>query len=465
MLLGYWFLSLAIFLRLINLNLTIHTYRLFAYIYLFYFIFAMMGIFYLLNINLINKKLKKYLYLLVVVVILVVFVLNIFFVIKNENGFATYYKFTFANYPDYNNLKEMILDIKEYSPNMVYAEQQIHYIDCYSSPHIFEYELARNNIPSLLGLYTESTSSSRFVFFPLRLISQNTFWLTPSTLSTKIIVNPDIVFDKLKLYNVDYLIVYSNKLDTYLKNNKDAKLIKEYDLCDSFKLYKLNNDYNVIGQISKKPFLIFVKDDYDWIITSQLWFESDITYNIPLIRSKNNILDSTIDVNKYSGIIISEKLYLENKNNLKYIQQINNISLNSNIYISNKSENGLGLKLFSEYNGVYNKPFNTLIEPNNLSSSISDIVIESNTIKFNVDSNELVPVLIRKSYNSFWKARNQTSKLTIYEYSPNFMLVYTTGKTELEFVIPWYYKLLFLFSIILFILISFLLIKNSCKPS
>ncbi|GEM_PF-3958259 len=458
----FWIFSLLLCLNIISINFTIHVYRLFAYIYLFYITIALLGIYYLSNLNFMLQSYTKVFAWIPVICLFYLLIFNSFFVFNRENGFNPYYKPTIDNYSDCNSLNNMVLDINAFSPNMVYAEQQISYIDCYSSPHVFEYALAKNKVPSLLGLYTESTSTTRFVFFPLRLLSQNTNWLTPAVLSSKVVVNPDIVFDRLKQYNVDYIIANSSKLNYYLENYKDAELIKIYSLCDEFNVYKLNNQYEVIDKIYTQPFLVFTKNDKDWIITSQLWFESDMTYSYPLIRSRSKLVDiNLIDRDNLSGIIISSKLYESQKNNILFIDTLNQLSATHKVFISNKADAGLGLKMFSDYSGIFNKPFNTLVKSYDINANVSNVSITDDHISFDVNSKEIVPVLIRKSYLWFWEGHNEQGKLDVYEYSPNFMLVYTTGRTELNYIVPIEYKLLFLFSLVSFIFIILVLIFKS----
>lgn len=72
-----------------------------------------------------------------------------------------------------------------------------------------------------------------------------------------------------------------------------------------------------------------------------------------------------------------------------------------------------------------------------------------------------VPVYIKKEYFPFWKAYNENNEnINIYKASPNFMLIYSSGKITFKYTEPIYYNILYIISGISLIWIIFNLIKK-----
>jgi len=441
LILGYVVAVLLTYSITFGLNLTLHYYRFAAYMYLIYIIFIILGLEF---INKLNFK-KIYEYLLVIC-----FIFLIYFLISGQNGFSVYYKHNVDNYPYYETSENLIQDLKELDKiqpiTNVYAEQlRMEYLDCLSSPHIIESDLAKNDIPSIFGLYTESTTMSRYIYFLVYGISDNASWIVPKSLKERR-VKIESVYDRLSYFNINYIIAYSNKLKTNLDNYSNSYLIKTYDLgCQNkFNLYKFNspnsNEKEVIVS-NHKPFIYFSNKE-DTTLFARIWFEKSELYKFPLIKSKQKInkFDFSNFNDRFSGIILQENKTISSS--LEQIIKDNNIKVILSKYDINKSD----VELF--YNNENITDLTNIISNVDSNSNITNINIIDSKINFTINSNKEVPIIIRKSYFPYWKSNN----LEIYDVTPNQMLVFSENDDiDLTFKIPVIFKVLFVVFILFFI--------------
>jgi hypothetical protein len=412
----------------------IHQYRFFSYIYLFYFIFCALGIYYVFLFckKLFSINVGKYIF---IILFLFLLFLNFIMVIKGNNGLKEEYLFTVDKYDiDVDNLIE---DIKQNNPRVVYAEQRNYFETLFSSPHYFEYLLSINNINSLLGLYTESTRTSLIYPF-LSEFSKNSNWLV-SDYSLKSNNSFKDFLDRLKYFNVNLILSNSEKLITNLEKNSSSKLFKNYNLKGvKFSLYIIENNFSEVDYLNDKIILYFSSSDKEWVDFSKMWFESSYTYKYPLVRIKKKSDLNNFNFSDISLIVVSEK---------------DKYKLNSLDYpiIIKKDDFKVFETEFEKY---------LLTDKFILNRNINDVKFSKNQIVFNVNLDNTIPIIIRKSYSPFWKAENDSGKINIYEVAPNFMLVNTKGNTTLTFKIPIILKISFFLFILFFLSVIYLIIKK-----
>ncbi len=82
-------------------------------------------------------------------------------------------------------------------------------------------------------------------------------------------------------------------------------------------------------------------------------------------------------------------------------------------------------------------------------------------LEFYVDSDEKVPVLVKKSYFPNWEARSEGEEIEVYQVAPSLILLHTQGETVLEYGRTFSDVLGYFFSITGILLVIFLIITKN----
>lgn len=248
--------------------------------------------------------------------------------------------------------------------------------DKFGSPRVFELSPVFTNKSVMEGLLLESSLTFPFYFYMQKEIAENTWW--PGFP----IEYPEFDLAKgaehLRLYNVKYYVVSSDKVKSEIGNYSEYKFLTQVE---GFQIYELNQDSRYVELARKEPVLV-VTDD--WRPFAYEWFDSD-HLDVPLVFTSS--VDE-YDLKHFSTIVLNKTVNLPGGN----------------------------FKIFNS---------NELTEAVESSDSIPSICSANETLEEEeilIDTNCFnQPLLVKVSYFPNWQVEGAKK---IYLVSPNLMMVF-----------------------------------------
>ena len=241
-----------------------------------------------------------------------------------------------------------------------------------------------------------------------------------------------VVFLNTTAFSIDY---YGNRYVEYAVNETPTEDIITFDANDSMLLKRYDTYYvpvlngtpaqRITGEIITQGFL----PSWNQTATKNI----SVQYVAYVIGNS-----SLIDVLDYAPETISKN----------WTDKVNAWWLNANetkVYVHTDDK-------LPEYIGVGNEIV-TILEK------------EREYIRFNVEAEHSVPILIKMSYFPYWKAYVNGEKTEIYEVSPHLMIVYGRGMVEMRYDLPFITIVsLFLSLFFLFLILSWTVQKSNNRP-
>jgi hypothetical protein len=133
----------------------------------------------------------------------------------------------------------------------------------YGSPRVFEVSPVFTNKSVMEGLLLESSLTFPFYFYMQKEIAETTWW--PGFPIKYPDFNLTSGADHLKLYNVKYYLVSSEKVKGEIKNNSRYQFLKEVN---GFHFYQLNLNSKYVELSKNEPILVVTDNwkqiSYDW---------------------------------------------------------------------------------------------------------------------------------------------------------------------------------------------------------
>ncbi|MCH7759435.1 hypothetical protein IID20_03700 [Patescibacteria group bacterium] len=342
------------------------------------------------------------------------------------------YHYSLDQYPSASSARE----VREYFQTQnfstrIFIESPSSYSQTIGSTHYFTGLMALDNQKLLNGLYAESNLQTPFISAAVAPISETLIWgqrLSPP--DTKFYSQLSFMTsDYLKLFNVGYILAYTEKLKSNLDQYQDVILIK---VIDDWQIYRVANPRNLVYQPKYKPGLFIDQDgEIDWSEFADWWYKFPQLLDFPIVESLTSLKDLTQqEVDNFSMLIISAKNLKEKK--IKLLRELNHpvvfLNLDSNDYNLNEQFtwiDNLGYKKYSEILAEY-----LFKEKENYLISVSEPEVKKFTdqeIVFNAQG----PVIINAGYFPYWQSINKEQK--VYRVTPGQMLVFSDGQTVLHY--------------------------------
>jgi len=280
-------------------------------------------------------------------------------------------------------------------------------------------------------------------------ISENTRWAGKSLESDPVFNTqpPESMLDRLKIFNVGYVIAYSDKLKNNLRNYQDAELL---ETIDNFQIYKLKNSRDLVYQPACEPGLFIGQNGgVGFRDFAQWWYKFPPLLDFPIAESRYRIekLDKQ-EINNFSVIIVSaKKLSQKQKQTLEQWGR-------PIIWLTNQKD-ALESDILTQFD--LNNPRDSaslaaflLNEKKRYSRFVSDINVGEFTdekVSFTADG----PTIVNLGYFPYWQqtrinadieegADKRGFKSAVYQVTPGQILVFADGETVLEYRSDWLKK-------------------------
>lgn len=212
--------------------------------------------------------------------LLVILLLTLFWVKQNVNYIPSWIKWNYEGFEGktaYSQFKEINDYLSSLPPGRVMHEYSNSH-NKFGTPRAFESVPLFADKPVLEGLYIEAALSSPFIFNIQSELSK-----TPTCPIPRLRCNAFSVENgtkHLKLFNVKYVIVTSDKLKTSIKENGEYVFLKRID---NIEIYKIKASGYVV--LPKYEPILFKTND--WKAVSLQWFKNLDDIDVPLVFMDN----------------------------------------------------------------------------------------------------------------------------------------------------------------------------------
>lgn len=317
----------------------------------------------------ISLKLKK-------IIPLILFLIILIWLIKNVSYIPYWIKWNYeglegkSTWSEFKNVLDEIKKLNE--SGRIIVEYSTAY-DKYGSPRVFEVSPVFTNKSVMEGLLLESSLTFPFYYYIQKEIAETTWW--PGFPIKYPDFNLTSGAEHLRLFNVKYYLVSSEKIKEEIKKNKNYRFLKSVH---GFEFYSLNEDSRYVELSKNEPVLVLTDD---WKSLSYEWFGSNFL-NVPLVFVSGNDIN---DFNHFRIVVVNKSIEVP-KGKLVF----------NNIYEAMKESK-------------------TVEQDCNITETVSEeeIEIETNCID--------KPVIIKVPYFPNWKVSGAEK---IYLSSPNLMMIF-----------------------------------------
>jgi len=369
--------------------------------------------------------------------IFVLFGYNILSYGTEEWHFLKHYHYQLDEYPEAESAQGVIEYFEKKNPSeRIFAESPMWAVEKIGSVHYFTSLLPLKGKKVVNGLSAEDTIQNPFIMPTIVQISENTRWAGKSlesdpTFNTQ---PPESMLDRLKIFNIGYIIAYSDKLKNNLRDYQGAELLETFG---NFQIYRLKNPRDLVYQPEYKPGLfinqgggIGFRDFAQW------WYKFPLLLDFPIAESVSRIekLDKE-EIDNFSMIIISAKKL--NQKQRKILEEFGHPT----IWLTNQ-KNVSESVLLSQFDlddsqGSMSLAALLLNEKKKYPHFASNINIDEfadEKLLFNASG----PTIVNLGYFPYWQSVNKNQK--VYQVTPGQMLVFTDGETILEYRSDWLKK-------------------------
>jgi len=354
-----------------------------------------------------------------------------------KHKYLKYYYYQLNRYSESKSAREVIEYFEKRNPSeRIFAESPMWAVDKIGSPHYFTSLLPLNGKKTINGLPVEGSIQNFFIMPTIIQISENIKWgKEPLRFDSSFNTQPsETMLDRLKIFNVGYIIVYSDKLKNNLRNYQDAELLETFG---NFQIYKLKNPRDLVYQPAYKPGLFISQNgEAGFRDFAQWWYKFPPLLDFPIAESVSRIekLDKE-EIDNFSIIIVSaEKLNQKQKEKL--------VQLGHPIIWLTNQKNASESVLLSQFNLSDSQDSMSLValllnEKKKYPNFVSNISIGEFTDE-RVSFVSGGSTIINLGYFPYWQSVNKDQK--VYQVTPGQILVLAEGETILEYRSDWLKK-------------------------
>jgi len=356
---------------------------------------------------------------------------------SSQSDWPSCYHYRLDEYPQAESAKKVTEYFNKINPpERIFAESPSWLAEEIGSGHYFTAVLALNGQKVINGLPVESVIQNVFIMPLFAQISDNMTWgLRPLQWDQSFNTQPpESMLDRLKIFNVGYIIAYSDKLKNNLRDYQDAELLETFG---NFQIYRLKNPRDLVYQPEYKPGLfinqgggIGFRDFAQW------WYKFPPLLDFPIAESVSRIekLDKE-EIDNFSMIIISAKKL--NQKQRKILEEFGHPT----IWLTNQKNVSESVLLpqfdLDDSQGSMSLAALLLNEKKKYPHFASNINIDEfadEKLLFNASG----PTIVNLGYFPYWQSVNKNQK--VYQVTPGQMLVFTDGETILEYRSDWLKK-------------------------
>ncbi len=206
---------------------------------------------------------------------------------------------------------ELVIDaISSLNPSWrIAVENNFELVSSLGSPHYFSSFIPiKTNMEVVTGLLSESSISSEFINSTIASKSKHLIWHNEKLYSDQEFISQslDSMIQRLKLYNVGYILATSKKYQTSL-NKISKKILKRIFISKNFILYEILNKQKLEEKLVYKPFLFLENKHMTFKEFSRIWFKNTKLFAYPVVGSYKKLTFRDVQMKNYSGIISPEK--------------------------------------------------------------------------------------------------------------------------------------------------------------
>lgn len=265
-----------------------------------------------------------------------------------------------------------------------------------------DYYTLTENIPLKTGkqtlskVHTDSSISALYVLIMEHEISEIP-WDNPLCDICLNVSNKDadanLVLDHLRKFNVKYVIATNNMTKNHLKN-----FLVFRNNVDGFDIFEVPGKSEYYEIPKYKPILVIgnLKGKNSWQEFNKIIFLNKNLQNLTFVHGTKDDINSN-----FGGVILLNKIKLNSSLPTLIVSNLNKTDLEGEVE-----------KLKTSYNQSVN---------------ITDFKFDNNTISFNINSSNRVPVILKFSYFPDWKGER------IYLTNPSMMLIFGKGDIKMFF--------------------------------